>query len=68
MIKTKFLLFALRNNPATAVYNPDGSFAGPVTPNEIALQVPNPMAQVLSVFNKLTRESFRKFICRIQIV
>ena len=47
---------ALRNNPATAVYNPDGSFAGPVTPTEIALQVPNPIAQVLSVSNRLTRD------------
>src|SRR5690606_16657022 len=47
---------SLRNNPAVAVYNPDGSFAGPTTPNEIALAVPNPIAEILSVDNTLRRD------------
>lgn len=49
---------ALRNNPAIAVYNPDGSYAGPVTATEIALQVPNPIAQINSVTNTLRRDRF----------
>ncbi|HMB99508.1 MAG TPA: TonB-dependent receptor [Flavobacteriaceae bacterium] len=47
---------SLRNNPAIAVFNPDGSYAGPTTANEIALQVPNPIAQIESVTNTLRRD------------
>lgn len=46
---------SLLNNPATAVYNPDGSFAGPVTADEIAFGIRNPIAEALSISNKLTR-------------
>ncbi|WP_225035116.1 SusC/RagA family TonB-linked outer membrane protein [Winogradskyella sp. SM1960] len=46
---------SLRNNPATAVYNPDGSFAGPVTNDEIAFGIRNPIAEALSIRNNLTR-------------
>ncbi|SNR31264.1 SusC/RagA family TonB-linked outer membrane protein [Lutibacter flavus] len=47
---------ALQNNPALAVFNPDGSYAGPITPNEISLAVQNPIATVNSVSNKLLRD------------
>lgn len=47
---------ALQNNPAIAVYNPDGSYAGPVTPDEISLAIQNPIATVNSVSNKLLRD------------
>src|SRR5690606_37985429 len=47
---------SLRNNPAVAVYNPDGSYAGPTTPNEIALAVPNPIAEIESATNTLRRD------------
>ncbi|AVR44598.1 SusC/RagA family protein [Christiangramia fulva] len=46
---------SLLNNPARAVYNPDGSFAGPVTADEIAFGIRNPIAEALSIDNKLTR-------------
>lgn len=46
---------SLLNNPATAVYNPDGSFAGPVTADEIAFGIRNPIAEALSISNKLKR-------------
>lgn len=46
---------SLLNNPATAVYNPDGSFAGPVTADEIAFGIRNPIAEALSISNKLRR-------------
>ncbi len=46
---------ALRNNPAIAVFNPDGSFAGPTTAEEIALAITNPIAQIESVDNDLIR-------------
>lgn len=46
---------SLLNNPATAVYNPDGSFAGPVTADEIAFGVRNPIAEALSISNNLRR-------------
>lgn len=46
---------SLLNNPATAVYNPDGSFAGPVTAEEISFGIRNPIAEGLSIDNKLTR-------------
>lgn len=47
---------SLRNNPAVAVYNPDGSYAGPTTPNEISLAVPNPIAEIESATNTLRRD------------
>lgn len=47
---------SLLNNPATAVYNPDGSFAGPVTAEEIAFGLRNPIAEALSIRNKLRRD------------
>ncbi|WP_298790135.1 SusC/RagA family TonB-linked outer membrane protein [uncultured Allomuricauda sp.] len=47
---------ALRNNPETAVFNPDGSFAGPVTAEQISLAVPNPIAQQRSLANDLRRD------------
>lgn len=46
---------SLLNNPATAVYNPDGSFAGPVTADEIAFGIRNPIAEALSISNNLRR-------------
>ncbi len=46
---------SLLNNPATAVFNPDGSFAGPVTDDEIAFGIRNPIAEALSIKNELTR-------------
>ena len=46
---------SLLNNPARAVYNPDGSYAGPVTPDEIAFGIRNPIAEALSIDNTLTR-------------
>lgn len=46
---------SLMNNPATAIYNTDGSFAGPVTDEEIAYGIRNPIAEALSIKNKLTR-------------
>lgn len=46
---------SLLNNPATAVYNPDGSFAGPVTPDEIAYGTRNPIAEALSIQNTVER-------------
>lgn len=46
---------SLLNNPATAVYNPDGSFAGPVTADEIAFGLRNPIAEALSIQNNLKR-------------
>ena len=46
---------SLLNNPATAVYNPDGSFAGPVTDEEVAFGLRNPIAEALSIQNSLTR-------------
>lgn len=47
---------ALRNNPAIAVVNPDGSFAGPTTAEEISLGLPNPIAEIESVDNDLRRD------------
>lgn len=47
---------ALRNNPAIAVRNPDGSFAGPTTAEEISLGLPNPIAEIESVSNELKRD------------
>ncbi len=47
---------SLRNNPAVSVYNPDGSYAGPTTPNEISLAVPNPIAEINSATNTLRRD------------
>lgn len=47
---------SLLNNPATAVYNPDGSFAGPVTAEEIAFGLRNPIAEALSIQNELRRD------------
>jgi len=49
---------SLLNNPATAVYNPDGSFAGPVTEQEIAYGIRNPIAEALNIDNTLTRNRF----------
>ncbi|GHA41875.1 SusC/RagA family TonB-linked outer membrane protein [Salinimicrobium marinum] len=46
---------SLLNNPATAVYNPDGSFAGPMTPDEIAYATRNPIAEALLIDNTLQR-------------
>ncbi|MDT0643748.1 TonB-dependent receptor [Zunongwangia sp. F363] len=46
---------SLLNNPATAVYNPDGSFAGPVTAEEIAYGTRNPIAEALSIQNTVER-------------
>lgn len=46
---------SLLNNPATAVYNPDGSFAGPVTAEEISFGIRNPIAEALSISNELVR-------------
>jgi len=47
---------SLLNNPATAVYNPDGSFAGPTTPDEIAFGFRNPIAEALNISNTLQRD------------
>jgi len=47
---------SLLNNPATAVYNPDGSFAGPSTPDEIAFGFRNPIAEALNISNTLQRD------------
>ncbi|MEW2920590.1 TonB-dependent receptor [Muricauda sp. ANG21] len=47
---------ALRNNPAVAVFNADGSYAGPVTAEEIALAVPNPIAQLENTDNDLRKD------------
>ena len=47
---------SLLNNPATAVFNPDGSFAGPVTEEEIAFGLRNPIAEALSIKNELRRD------------
>ncbi len=47
---------SLLNNPATAIYNPDGSFAGPTTPDEIAFGLRNPIAEALSIRNDLRRD------------
>ncbi|WP_295178126.1 TonB-dependent receptor [uncultured Christiangramia sp.] len=46
---------SLLNNPATAVYNADGTFAGPQTADEIAFGIRNPIAEALSIRNTLTR-------------
>ncbi|MDT0645099.1 TonB-dependent receptor [Zunongwangia sp. F260] len=46
---------SLLNNPATAVYNPDGSFAGPVTADEIAFGTRNPIAEALNIQNTIQR-------------
>ena len=46
---------SLLNNPARAVYNPDGSFAGPVTPEEIAFGIRNPIAEALNIHNSIER-------------
>ncbi|WP_051286188.1 SusC/RagA family TonB-linked outer membrane protein [Salinimicrobium terrae] len=46
---------SLLNNPATPVYNPDGTFAGPVTPDEIAYGLRNPIAEALSIQNTVER-------------
>lgn len=46
---------SLLNNPATAVYNPDGTFAGPVTDEEVVFGFRNPIAEALSVTNNLRR-------------
>lgn len=46
---------SLLNNPARAVYNPDGSFAGPVTPDEIAFAIRNPIAEALNIRNLIER-------------
>ena len=47
---------SLLNNPATAIYNADGSFAGPTTPDEIAFGLRNPIAEALSIRNDLRRD------------
>lgn len=44
---------SLLNNPATAVYNPDGSFAGPDLDDDFKNE--NPIARALSLDNTLTR-------------
>lgn len=44
---------SLFNNPAIAVYNPDGSFAGPKLSDDYRYQ--NPIADALSITNELTR-------------
>lgn len=46
---------SLLNNPARAVYNPDGSFAGPETPDEIAFAIRNPIAEALNIRNIIER-------------
>lgn len=46
---------SLLNNPARAVRNPDGSFAGPVTPEEIAFAIRNPIAEALNIRNTIER-------------
>ncbi len=59
---------ALRNNPAIAVFNPDGSFAGPTTSEEISLALPNPIAQIESVDNTLRRDRlFAKIYAEIDV-
>ena len=47
---------ALRNNPAIAVFNPDGSYAGPTTSEEVSLGLPNPIAQIDNIDNDLRRD------------
>lgn len=46
---------SLLNNPSRAVYNPDGSYAGPVTPDEIAFGIRNPIAEALNIRNTIER-------------
>jgi len=46
---------SLLNNPARAIYNPDGSYAGPVTPDEIAFGIRNPIAEALNIRNTIER-------------
>ncbi|WP_298237049.1 TonB-dependent receptor [uncultured Algibacter sp.] len=47
---------ALRNNPGVAVFNPDGSYAGPITQEEISLAVPNPIAEIENTDNTYRRD------------
>jgi len=46
---------SLLNNPGRAIYNPDGSYAGPVTPDEIAFGIRNPIAEALNIRNTIER-------------
>lgn len=46
---------ALINPPSLAVFNPDGSYAGPVTDEELAFGLRNPIAEAESIENQLIR-------------
>lgn len=48
---------AVLNSPGQAVFNPDGTFAGPTTPEEAATGRRNPIADATSISNKLRRSS-----------
>ncbi|GAA0739612.1 TonB-dependent receptor [Gaetbulibacter jejuensis] len=50
------IYLSLLNNPATAVYNPDGSFAGPDLDDDFKFE--NPIARALSLSNRLERNRF----------
>ena len=46
---------SLLNPPSIAVRNPDGSFAGPITAEEIAFGIRNPIAEASNIRNDLVR-------------
>ncbi|WP_405383175.1 SusC/RagA family TonB-linked outer membrane protein [Maribacter sp. LLG6340-A2] len=50
------IALALKSNPGVAVFNADGSYAGPVTANEIALAVPNAIAVLENNDNDLRKD------------
>ncbi|MGX1928975.1 SusC/RagA family TonB-linked outer membrane protein [Flagellimonas sp. 2504JD4-2] len=51
------IALALRSNPARAVFNPDGSYAGPVA-DELSVAVPNPVAILDNIDNDLRKDQF----------
>lgn len=52
------ITLALLMPPSVAVRNPDGSFAGPITEEEISFGIRNPIAEVTQISNTLTRSNF----------
>lgn len=60
------VFLSLLNNPATAVYNPDGSFAGPDEDDDFKNE--NPIAKALSLKNTLTRNRlFGNMFAEVQL-
>ncbi|MEM6830696.1 MAG: SusC/RagA family TonB-linked outer membrane protein, partial [Bacteroidota bacterium] len=51
------ITLALLMPPSLAVRNPDGSFAGPVTQQEVEFGIRNPIAEATQISNTLTRNS-----------